>query len=235
MPTIPTHPLPLPLRLAKRPIILAFLILILLRSRTLSISKDVVTSLQQKAKSLTLKRKSKLTKDELAKMLQQVYIDEEDGSQTLLVPYRERVVKVRGMFRVFLIAHHIILQVPIHPTPKSQFAADKTHFPLLPPQTVQKPNIDRAFIAQLRAILFRVAIPSWYSSEAGIVALHSSFLVLRTVLSILVARLDGRIVRDLVKADGKGFLKGLGLWFLLAIPSTITNSMVSHNNPLHTS
>ncbi|KJA26893.1 hypothetical protein HYPSUDRAFT_198675 [Hypholoma sublateritium FD-334 SS-4] len=144
-------------------------------------------------------------------MLQQVYIDEEDGSQTLLVPYRERVVKV-----------------PIHPTPKSQFAADKTHFPLLPPQTVQKPNIDRAFIAQLRAILFRVAIPSWYSSEAGIVALHSSFLVLRTVLSILVARLDGRIVRDLVKADGKGFLKGLGLWFLLAIPSTITNSMIRH-------
>lgn len=35
------------------------------------------------------------------------------------------------------------------------------------------------------------------------------------------------IVRDLVKADGKGFLKGLGLWFLLAIPSTYTNSMVS--------
>jgi len=57
--------------------------------------------------------------------------------------------------------------------------------------------------------------------------LHSTFLILRTVLSILVARLDGRIVRDLVKADGKGFLKGLGLWFLLAIPSTITNSMVS--------
>ena len=139
------------------------------------------------------------------------------------------------IFNALLMAHHIALQVPIHPTPKSQFAADRTHFPLLPPQTVQKPNIDRAFISQFRAILFRVAIPSWYSSEAGIVALHSSFLVLRTILSILVARLDGRIVRDLVKADGKGFLKGLGLWFLLAIPSTITNSMVSLTNPLDAS
>ena len=42
----------------------------------------------------------------------------------------------------------------------------------------------------------------------------------------MVARLDGSIVRDIVKADGKGFMKGLALWFLLSIPSTITNSMV---------
>jgi ATP-binding cassette subfamily D (ALD) long-chain fatty acid import protein len=59
------------------------------------------------------------------------------------------------------------------------------------------------------------------------VVAHSFFLILRTVLSIGVARLDGMIVRDLVRADGKGFLRGLGLWFLLAIPSTYTNSMVS--------
>jgi hypothetical protein len=58
------------------------------------------------------------------------------------------------------------------------------------------------------------------------VLLHSTFLVLRTVLSIAGARLDGRIVRDLVSADAKGFLKGLGLWFALAVPSTYTNSMV---------
>jgi hypothetical protein len=46
------------------------------------------------------------------------------------------------------------------------------------------------------------------------------------VLSIAVARLDGRLVRDIVSADGKGFLKGLGLWFALAVPSTYTNTMV---------
>ncbi|KAF8970375.1 ABC transporter transmembrane region 2-domain-containing protein [Flammula alnicola] len=211
-PIFPSHPLPLPPRLTQRPVVLAFLILVLLRSRTFTLPKDVIQSLRQKVQHLTtLKLKRKLTKDELAKVLQQVYIDEADGSHTLLVPYRERMIKV-----------------PIHPTPKSQFVADKPHFPLLPPQAVQKPNIDAAFLSQLRAILFRVAIPSWYAPEAGIVVLHSTFLVLRTVLSILVARLDGRIVRDLVKADGKGFLKGLGLWFLLAIPSTFTNSMIRH-------
>ena len=34
--------------------------------------------------------------------------------------------------------------------------------------------------------------------EAFMLVLHTFFLVLRTVLSVMVARLDGRIVRDLV-------------------------------------
>lgn len=29
-----------------------------------------------------------------------------------------------------------------------------------------------------------------------------------------------------VSANGPGFIRGLGLWFLLAVPSTYTNSMV---------
>ncbi|KAF8906834.1 ABC transporter transmembrane region 2-domain-containing protein [Gymnopilus junonius] len=199
----------------RRPLILAFFVLLLLRSRTVSLSQDAFHILRQRTekltKSLQLTLQRKLTPDELARVLQQVYLDGPDGSQIVLAPYRDRVVKV-----------------PIHPTPQSRFTADKASFPPLPPSTLLKPNIDLAFLAQLRAILFRIAIPSWRAPETGIVVLHSSFLVLRTVLSILVARLDGRIVRDLVKADGKGFLKGLVLWFLLAVPSTLTNSMIRH-------
>jgi ATP-binding cassette subfamily D (ALD) long-chain fatty acid import protein len=74
-----------------------------------------------------------------------------------------------------------------------------------------KPNIDCAFLSQLRAILFHVAILSRRSAESGLVILHSAFLILRTMLSIMVARLDGLIVRDIVKADGKGFMRGLAL------------------------
>ncbi|KAJ3503896.1 hypothetical protein NLJ89_g8229 [Agrocybe chaxingu] len=205
------HPLPIPSSLNRRPFVLAFLVFLLLRSRTFTLSRDALVSLKNSVSSKCPSRKKKLSQDELARVLQQVYIDEPDGSKTLLVPYRERVIKV-----------------PIQPTSKSKFVADTPHFPLLVGTAASKPNIDLAFLAQLRAIFFRIAIPSWRSSEAGIVALHSTFLVLRTVLSIMVARLDGRIVRDIVKADGKGFLKGLALWFLLAIPSSFTNSMIRH-------
>lgn len=58
--------------------------------------------------------------------------------------------------------------------------------------------------------------------------LHTSFLLLRTYLSLLVAKLDGMIVRDIVSANGRGFLRGLAYWFLLAIPSTYTNSMIRY-------
>ena len=34
--------------------------------------------------------------------------------------------------------------------------------------------------------------------EAFLLLLHTFFLIVRTVLSVMVARLDGRIVRDLV-------------------------------------
>lgn len=82
------------------------------------------------------------------------------------------------------------------------------------------------FIKQLVAIL-RIVFPSLTSKEVGLLLLHTFFLVTRTVLSVYVAHLDGRLVRDIVSADGKGFLRGLGWWFALAIPSSYTNSMVS--------
>lgn len=95
-PIIPSRPLPFPPQLTQQPVVLAFLVLILLRSRTITLSKDAVQLLRRKAQELlAFKRKTKLTKDELEKVLQQVYVDEEDGSHTLLVPYRERMVKVR--------------------------------------------------------------------------------------------------------------------------------------------
>jgi ATP-binding cassette subfamily D (ALD) long-chain fatty acid import protein len=73
----------------------------------------------------------------------------------------------------------------------------------------------------------RILIPNARGKEVFLLILHTGFLVLRTYLSVLVARLDGMIVRDLVTANGRGFLRGLGLWFALAVPSTYTNSMVS--------
>ena len=86
-------------------------------------------------------------------------------------------------------------------------------------------GVNREFLRQLRA-LFRIIFPSLRSKETYLFLLHSMFLVLRTYLSLLVARLDGYIVKTLISADRWGFLRGLGLWFALAVTSTYTNSMI---------
>ena len=88
----------------------------------------------------------------------------------------------------------------IKPYTPVQLAEDAKNFP--PVSSAHKPNLDKTFLRQLRAIL-RICFPSWHSKETLILVLHSFFLVARTVLSVGVARLDGRIVRDLVSADGK--------------------------------
>ncbi|KAF8519444.1 ABC transporter transmembrane region 2-domain-containing protein [Gautieria morchelliformis] len=145
---------------------------------------------------------------------QLLYEDEHDGngSKTLLVPFRGRISKVK-----------------VTPTPPSYIAATRALFPpLYPPgsdPSTAKPA--KSQTAQLISLL-RLAFPSVRSKQAMILLLHSTFLVLRTYLSVLVAKLDGRIARDLVSANAAGFGRGLVLWFLLAIPSTYTNSMLHY-------
>ncbi|KAF8631385.1 hypothetical protein AX15_002416 [Amanita polypyramis BW_CC] len=180
--------------------------LLLLRSRIAHLPWNVYTRLAEQARG-----GKTLAPDEILKATQQVYENDPDGAKTLLVLYRDRLSRVR-----------------VYPTLPEKFAEDAPYFPPIPSSTKSKPNIDASFLKHLRAILLRIVFPHLRSKETLIVVLHSFFLVLRTVLSIAVAKLDGVIVRDLVKGDGKGFLKGLGLWFLLAIPSTYTNSMIRH-------
>lgn len=138
---------------------------------------------------------------------QRLYVNNADGSKDILVPTKRGVSKVN-----------------VVPITEAQFARDARHFPVL---AAGKTAVDKSFLRQLVSVL-RVAFPSWTSKQVGIVLLHSAFLVLRTYLSVVVAKLDGRIVRDLVNADGRGFLVGLALWFALAVPSTYTNSMIRH-------
>lgn len=48
----------------------------------------------------------------------------------------------------------------------------------------------------------------------------SCFLVLRTMLSLYVADLDGRIVSALVRGQGRLFLLRIVGWMAIAIPAT---------------
>ncbi|KAJ3331842.1 hypothetical protein HDU93_009465 [Gonapodya sp. JEL0774] len=90
-----------------------------------------------------------------------------------------------------------------------------------------KVAVNAEFWRRLSFIL-KICIPSWRSKEAGLVLLHTVFLIARTWLSVIVAELDGSIVKHLIAANWRSFGRGLAYWFLIAIPATFTNSMIKY-------
>lgn len=130
-----------------------------------------------------------------------------DGSRTIFVPYR-----------------HSTAKVTIHPTKATTFDAHRRLF-LNPPRAARlgdgqvgqvpppntKAGLNIAFIHQFLSLL-SIMIPHWNSKESGLLVSQGAFLLLRTYLSLVVTRLDGEIVRDLVAGNGKGFLWGIVKW-----------------------
>lgn len=90
----------------------------------------------------------------------------------------------------------------------------------------KKVELNREFFRSLGRLL-RICIPGWKSTELRLLGSYSVFLVLRTLISLYVAELDGRLVSSLVKGKGRAFAKGLVWWMIVAVPATFTNSMVS--------
>ena len=88
-------------------------------------------------------------------------------------------------------------------------------------------ELNRDFFKNLIRLL-RIVIPGWKSKELRLVISHSAFLIVRTLISLHVAELDGKLVSSLVRGKGKEFLLGIIWWMIVAIPATFTNSMVNH-------
>lgn len=86
-------------------------------------------------------------------------------------------------------------------------------------------ELNREFFRNLLRLL-RIVIPGWRSKELRLLISHSIFLVLRTLISLYVAELDGKLVSNLVRGKGRDFLGGLIWWMVVAVPATFTNSMV---------
>ena len=119
--------------------------------------------------------------------------------------FHTRKAYSRYVLKIQLVYNRLTLpfKVNVKITTASKIKRTAKLFPIVP--AGHKPGLDKTFLRQLLAIL-KIAFPSFRSKESLILLLHSFFLVARTVLSVGVARLDGRIVRDLVSADGKGFM-----------------------------
>lgn len=144
-----------------------------------------------------------------------------DGSRTIYVPYRDSTSKVviNPTKPTTFDAHRRLFLQP----PRAARMADASNPQAPPPQT--KPGLNLAFLHQFLSLL-NIMIPRWNSKETGLLVSHSVFLMLRTYLSLVVARLDGEIVRDLVAGNGKAFLWGICKWLGVGTFSSYTNAMI---------
>ncbi|KAL8950199.1 MAG: hypothetical protein Q9183_007538, partial [Haloplaca sp. 2 TL-2023] len=91
-------------------------------------------------------------------------------------------------------------------------------------KTRKRVEINREFFKNLLRLL-KIVIPGWRCKELRLLVSHSVFLVLRTLLSLYVAELDGKLVSSLVRGKGKEIYKGIVWWMVGAVPATFTNSM----------
>ena len=145
-----------------------------------------------------------------------------DGSRTIFVPYRNSTAKV-----------------VIYPTKPTSFDAHRRLF-LNPPRAARlvegqpasqvpppntKPGLNIAFLHQFLSLL-SIMIPHWNSKESGLLLSQGVFLLLRTYLSLVVTRLDGEIVRDLVAGNGRGFLWGIVKWCGIGGFASYTNAAI---------
>ena len=126
-----------------------------------------------------------------------------DGSRTIFVPYRASTAKVviYPTKPTTFDAHRRLFLNP----PKAARLDNGTPIPHAPPPQV-KPGLNLAFLHQYLSLM-SIMIPRWNSKESGLLLSQGAFLMLRTYLSLVVARLDGEIVQHLVTGQARAFCK----------------------------
>ncbi|EPE30782.1 P-loop containing nucleoside triphosphate hydrolase [Glarea lozoyensis ATCC 20868] len=144
-----------------------------------------------------------------------------DGSRVIFVPYGDSTSKVTisPTKPTTFDAHRRLF---LNPPRASGLANGNT--PQIPPANA-KPGLNLAFLHQFLSLL-SIMIPRWTSKETGLLLSHGMFLMLRTYLSLVVARLDGEIVRDLVAGNGRSFIWGIIKWCGIGSFASYTNAMI---------
>ncbi|KAI3404059.2 PXA2 [Candida oxycetoniae] len=75
--------------------------------------------------------------------------------------------------------------------------------------------------------LAKAIIPTYHDKVIGYLVSHLVLLVVRALLTIKVATLDGQLVGALVSRRLKVFSKYLLIWLLIGIPASLTNASLS--------
>lgn len=87
--------------------------------------------------------------------------------------------------------------------------------------------INSKFLNQL-IIIWKILIPKFNSKNSWLLFCQCFFLILRTWLSLLIAKLDGQIVKNLISGNGRKFSRDLIYWILIAFPASYTNAAIKY-------
>ncbi|KAL8720281.1 MAG: hypothetical protein Q9181_007935, partial [Wetmoreana brouardii] len=145
-----------------------------------------------------------------------------DGSRTIFVPYRNSTAKV-VIYPTKPTSFDAHRRLFLNPPRAARLAEGQPASQVPPPNT--KPGLNIAFLHQFLSLL-SIMIPHWNSKESGLLLSQGVFLLLRTYLSLVVTRLDGEIVRDLVAGNGRGFLWGITKWCGIGGFASYTNAAI---------
>ncbi|KAI1621124.1 ATP-binding cassette, subfamily D, member 2 [Exophiala viscosa] len=148
-----------------------------------------------------------------------------DGTRIIYVPKGNTTSKViiHPTRPTTFDAHRRLFLAPPRVTRIGSGASTPAYSHGPPPQT--KPGLNLAFLHQFLSLL-NIMIPRFRSKETALLMSHGVFLILRTYLSLVVARLDGAIVRDLVAGNGKSFMFGILRWLSIGTLASYTNAMI---------
>lgn len=76
--------------------------------------------------------------------------------------------------------------------------------------------------------LLKIAFGSWKSKESMIGYAFVVVLLLRTWISLVVADIDGYMVKQLINRDRKHIGVGIAMWLAIAIPSSLINALIKY-------
>jgi ATP-binding cassette subfamily D (ALD) long-chain fatty acid import protein len=76
-------------------------------------------------------------------------------------------------------------------------------------------GLNKEFGDQLRKVL-PVLFPTFFSRTTALMFAHTSCLIARTLASIYLASMDGKIVKALITGNGRRFVSLLSIWLMSA-------------------
>jgi ATP-binding cassette subfamily D (ALD) long-chain fatty acid import protein len=137
-----------------------------------------------------------------------------NGARQLFIPYKGRQKRVL-----------------IQPTDPELYEKDKFKFKNFVKNIKNEHESDKVFSSKFLnqlIIIWQILIPKFKDKNTVLLITQVFFLISRTWLSLLIAKLDGQIVKDIIGGKFKKFLRDLFYWFLIAVPASYTNSIIKY-------